>query len=34
MYTRVGKDDKGRYILVGTSGHVTYEIQMPIQKNG
>lgn len=26
MYTRVGKDNKGRYILVGTSGHVTYEM--------
>lgn len=26
MYTRVGKDNKGRYILIGTSGHVTYEM--------
>lgn len=26
MYTRVGKDDKGRHILVDTVGHVTYEM--------
>lgn len=26
MYTRVGKDNKGRNILVDTAGHITYEM--------
>ena len=28
MYTRIGKDNDGRYILVDTAGHITYEMSV------